>query len=92
MLRGRGLRQRRDPPIFPIETWNVVARVTDDLPRSNNSIEGFHSALKSSITSLHPNLWKLMKSAKEELSRLETKDLHRLRGDTVPQKKISAAD
>ena len=87
VLRGRGLRQRREKPIYPIPVWNVESRVREDLPRSNNSIEAFHGALKSSITSLHPNIWKLLAAIKTELARSETKDLHRLRGDKMVQLK-----
>ena len=58
-----------------------------DLPRSNNSLQASHCALKSSITSTHPNLWKLTIAIKEELSRSETKYLHRMRGDRTLQKK-----
>ena len=86
VVRGRGHRQRRDPPTFPIDSWNVLSRVAQDLPRSNNSLEAFHCALKSSITSTHPNLWKLTKAIEEELSRSETKDLHKMRGDRALQK------
>lgn len=86
-IQGRGNRQKRSSPTFPIQTWNVTKRVAADLPRSNNSIEGFHSALKSSITSTHPNIWKLCTSMKGECSRSETKNLHRLRGDQIVQKK-----
>lgn len=59
MVRGRGLRQRRETRLFPIQLRNARDRLLNDLPRSNNSVEGFHNALRSSITSTHPNLWKL---------------------------------
>ena len=40
VVRGRGLRIRRDQPTLPIEIWSVLSRVNNDLPRSNNSLEG----------------------------------------------------
>ena len=86
--RGRGLRQRRGQPTLLIEIWNVLSRVNNHLPGSNNSLEGFHSTLKSSITSIHPILSNLIDAIKEELSISETKDLHRLRGDYVQQKNM----
>ena len=96
MLRGRGHRQRRETPKFPIHMWNVRQRVLNDLPRANNSVEGFHNALRSSITSTHPNLWKLCKALKAEEVLSQTKIAHVRRGDsTNPQKnhiKLSMQD
>ena len=86
IVRGRGDRQRRDIPSFPVHTWNVRQRVLDDLPRSNNACEGFHNALRSSITSTHPNIWKLMSALKNEMALSETRLLHRDRGDKANQK------
>ena len=45
ILRGRGANHRRDRPSFPVEMWNVRARTLEDMPRTNNAAEGFHSAL-----------------------------------------------
>ena len=36
---------------------------------------------------MHPNIWKLLPAIQEELSRSETRDLHRVRGDSCSQKK-----
>ena len=44
-MRGR---TRRENPLYPESFWNVKKRVDEDLPRTNNAIEGFHSALHSS--------------------------------------------
>ena len=62
-------------------------RVLRDLPRSNNSCEGFHCALKSSITATRPNIWKLLNGLQKELSLSETKILHKDRGDVASKKK-----
>ena len=37
-----------------------------DMPRTNNGYEGFHNAIKSSITNVHPNLWTLIGALKKE--------------------------
>ena len=86
-VRGRGYRQRRETPQFPIELWNVRERVLNDLPRSNNAVEGFHNALQSSITSTHPNFWKLCNSLKKEEGLCQTKMAHIRRGDSKSKKK-----
>ena len=85
--RGRGERQQRDVPLFPINLWNVRSRVENDLPRSNNAVEGFHNALRSSITSSHPNLWRLLKALKQELEYSAMKHTQLLRGDMPSKKK-----
>ena len=84
---GQG--QFRTAPLFPISTCNVRNRVLiRDLPRLNNSCEGFHWALKSSITYTHPNIWKLSNGLQKELSLSETKILHKDRGDVASKKKM----
>ena len=75
-MRGQVLRRRRETPPFPIEFWNVRERVLNDLPRANNAVEGFHNALQSSITSTHPNLWKLCIALKKEEGLSQTKIAH----------------
>jgi len=32
---------------FPISTWNLYVRVLENLPRTNNSVESWHSAFTS---------------------------------------------
>ena len=44
---------------FPYHIWNMYQRVKDRLPRTNNSIEGWHSAF-SRDTMAHPSLEKLV--------------------------------
>ena len=83
ILRGRGANQRRDRPSFPVEMWNVRARTLDDMPRTNNAAEGFHSALRASITSHHPNLWKFLSAIAAEEALIQTKINHYRRGDTI---------
>lgn len=53
-------------PTFSRDLWNVSARIVHDLPRTTNGLEGFHSALATSIKIDHPNIWILMKQLKQE--------------------------
>ena len=87
VLRGRGARRRREAPLFPIEIWNMRDRVLNDLPRLNNSVEGFHNALRSSVTSMHPHIWKLCTALKKEEGINQTKIAHLRRGDSWPSRK-----
>ena len=43
---------------FDRASWNMYERLKDNLPRTNNSVEGFHSAFAKNIT-YHPTLTKL---------------------------------
>ncbi len=54
--RGRDERRRRAEPLFPTEMWNVRERTLNDQPRTNNAVEGFHRAVRVSMTSMHPKL------------------------------------
>ena len=54
---GRPQRGGRRPPWFPIDFWNIHDRIADGLPRTNNSVEGFHCHIQASILCCHPNIW-----------------------------------
>ncbi|XP_068246463.1 uncharacterized protein [Palaemon carinicauda] len=81
VVRGRGARRRRDSPIFPIDVWNVNERILQDLPRTNNAAEGFHSAIKRSAGGAHLNIWKFIKTLKEEEGFIQGRLTQILRGD-----------
>ncbi|CAK8697796.1 unnamed protein product [Clavelina lepadiformis] len=63
---GRLGRRNRRQPLFPIRCWNVFHRVQDDLPRTNNSIEGWHNAFSKRVSISHPTLRRLVKKIKQE--------------------------
>ena len=84
-MRGR---TRRENPLYSVSFWNVKKRVDEDLPRTNNAVEGFHSALRSSITCKHRNIRKLIAALKNEEELQETKIIHLNRGDAPARKKI----
>ena len=65
-LRGRGQFTRRLAPIFSSDMWNVNLLVSNNLPRTNNNIEACHNAFKSSLSCLHPNIWKFIETLKKE--------------------------
>ena len=51
---GRLRRNRRGPPRFPIQLWSQFFRVIDNLPCSNNAIEGWHNAFYNVVGFAHP--------------------------------------
>ena len=85
---GRGERRRRVEPTFPIALWNVFVRVEHNRSRTNNSIEGYHNALQSSMTNIHPNLWKLISYLKKEEILARKKKWVLDRGDEEGTKKV----
>jgi hypothetical protein len=61
-------RGRRRRPLFNIELWNVNDRVQNDLPRTNNSIEGWHRAFSRRVAITHPTLRRLVIKIRKEQS------------------------
>lgn len=46
-------RGRRRRPLFTISLWNVHGRVEQDIPRTNNSIEGWHDSFDLRVQCHH---------------------------------------
>ena len=70
--RGRG----RQPPMFPIESWNVYARTADGIPRTNNSVEGWNRRFNTIVAKAHPNVYALIEALRgEELYSSAQKEL-----------------
>ena len=62
-LRGRFRRLAT----FPINIWNMNARVKNNLHRTNNNLEAWHRKLNCSFQCTHPTLWTFLnKLIKEE--------------------------
>ena len=47
-------------PLFEHALWNVNERVVDDLPRTNNSIEGWHHAFAKRVGVTRPTIRRLV--------------------------------
>ena len=61
-------------------------RVIQDLPRSNNSVEGWDRAFNNRVSIKHPSIVKFTKCILREQSRFEV-DTERLRAGVHPEKK-----
>lgn len=85
------LGSRRTKPLYAIELWNVYERVVQDLPRSNNSIEGWHRAFNCRVSIKHPSVTKLAKCIVREQTKFEF-DIARIKvgQQPKPKKKIYA--
>jgi hypothetical protein len=58
----------RAPPLFGIEIWNMFHRTHQEMPRTNNHIEGWHRRFQSLCMASHPTLWKFLDTLKKEQS------------------------
>ena len=61
----------RRTPLFPIRIWNLHTRVNSRLARTNNNVEGWHNAFKSTIVCSHPSFCKLSMFLQREQSMQE---------------------
>lgn len=63
---GEMRRGRRLAPRFPHTMWNMNGRVQDDLPRTNNNLEGWHNRFSGAFTHRHANIWKFITVLKND--------------------------
>ena len=61
-------RGRRRRPVFDISLWSCYYRVVEDLPKTNNSLEGWHHAFNRRVNVHHPNISKLIQKLRIEQS------------------------
>jgi hypothetical protein len=57
--------------VFEHKIWNIYDRVVGNLPRSNNSVEGWHSAFATRVSIAHPTIIKLTEKIRREQSKFE---------------------
>ena len=74
---------RRRRPKFPLSWWNVYNRVQMDLPRTNNSVEGWHNAFQGSLSCCHPTVWLLIDALRREESLQRTKYFGIIKNDLI---------
>lgn len=70
---GRFHRHGRSIPIFKIDIWNQYNRTTNNLPRTNNNVEGWHNAFSTLVGSSHPNIFTFLNLLKDEQSLVDMK-------------------
>jgi hypothetical protein len=63
---GRQRRNRRGNPRFPITIWNMCERLNDYLPRTNNSVEGWHLSFQQTAVCQHPSVYKIIDHFRKE--------------------------
>ena len=82
---GRFMRNApRQNPLFAIDLWNMFHRTDQELPRTNNSVEGWHRAFQSNLTECHPTFWKFLAVLKREEGIVRVSILQHLGGHHPP--------
>ena len=61
-------RGRRRRPAFDIRIWNSVERTTEGLPRTTNSLEGWHRGFEQRLAIKHPSVCKLVAKLRKDQS------------------------
>jgi hypothetical protein len=55
-LKGKLIGRRKVPPLYPPELWNVHDRTLSGMPRTTNSVEGWHNKFNTLLRKHHVNL------------------------------------
>ena len=82
----------RRNPLFAIDLWNMYHRTDQELPRTNNSIEGWHRSFQAHLSACHPNVWKFISILKKEEALVRTSILQHQGGHPVPPQRRRYAD
>ena len=53
-------------PLFELGLWNMYNQTLNDLPRTNNAVEGWHHSFPANAGAYHPNFWKFIDILKRE--------------------------
>lgn len=72
---------------FPIEIWNLHNYLNDNVPRTNNSIEGFHNVFNKSFCSANYTLGLLIKKIKDEEENIQQRRIRSDIGEIFCRKK-----
>ncbi|XP_076044917.1 uncharacterized protein LOC143027516 [Oratosquilla oratoria] len=61
-------RRGRRESMFDMALWGMNDRTKKDLPRTNNSVEGWHQSFLESTGCYHPNIWIFISKLQKEQS------------------------
>jgi hypothetical protein len=61
-------RHVRRPPAYALNIWNCYEATLNDLPRTNNSVEGWHNNFSCLLAADHPSIWKFIEGLKTQQS------------------------
>jgi len=67
--------------------WNQYDATLEGLPKTNNSVEGWHKAFSSLLAATHPTIWRLIDTLKKEQGLTEIKINQLMVGQEPPTKR-----
>lgn len=85
-------RQRRRHPMFALQMWNCYDGVLSGLPKTNNSIEGWHRGFMYQVSANHPDIWKFISAIKREQNLNEVRIEQYVSGQARPPPKKKYKD
>ena len=74
----------RRPPLFAINLWNMFNRTDDELPQTNNSVEGWHRSFQGHVSACHPVFWKFLSVLQKEENMIRISIVQHLAGHPAP--------
>jgi hypothetical protein len=80
-------RGARKPPLYSIGLWNCHDSVLQDLPKTNNACESFHSAFARYLSVHHPSVYKLIRGLLEQQALTEAKMEQYISGSETTERK-----
>ena len=75
----------RRPPAFPYSMWGMFDRVVEELPRTNNNVEGWHSAFAAHANGSHLSLWRFIEALHREANIAAVSMTHAAQGREPPK-------
>ena len=84
------MRFRRQPPMFPPETWNVYDATIANAPRTNNETEAWNNAFSRQIGHSHPSLYRLLDNLRKDAALVKVALEAEARGKP-PRKRVRRA-
>ena len=84
---GRQQRRGRRNPRFPHTMWSIHERVVNNLPRTNNNVEGWHRHMQANISAYHPNFWHFLIILRREQALNEVAITQMLAGEPAPKQR-----
>lgn len=80
-------RGHRRAALFNINIWNCYELIKNDIPRTNNAIEGWHNGFKSMLNAVHPSIWTFIEALKKEDNLNQLKVEQEISGYSPPKKR-----
>ena len=90
-----GLFRRNAPrraPMFDQTLWNMFHRTILELPRTSNSVEGWHRSFQTTVSTVHPSFGRFLEALKQEQAHNRVQLLQALGGHPAPPQRRRYAD